>query len=126
MTVAMMPARRVTQAALCSARTLRCCAARSSRCYGRQYSASMEVGDDRGWGCTGPGSTDSRCRCTASTTPPLFLPWHRAYLYFFELSLKRFAPTVTLPWWDWTSTTSHRRGLPSAYVTAQVGGAAIP
>jgi len=36
---------------------------------------------------------------------PLFLPWHRAYLYFFELSLQRIDPEVTLPWWDWTTLT---------------------
>ena len=34
---------------------------------------------------------------------PLFLPWHRAYLYFFELALQDQDPAhaVTLPWWDW-------------------------
>jgi tyrosinase len=32
----------------------------------------------------------------------LFLPWHRAYLYFFELSLQQIDPEVTLPWWDWS------------------------
>jgi tyrosinase len=42
---------------------------------------------------------------------PLFLPWHRAYLYFFELSLQRHEPEVTLPWWDW----SVERDIPAAY-----------
>jgi tyrosinase len=32
----------------------------------------------------------------------LFLPWHRAYLYFFEQALQDLVPGVTLPWWDWT------------------------
>lgn len=32
----------------------------------------------------------------------LFLPWHRAYLYVFELALQDLVPGVTLPWWDWT------------------------
>lgn len=31
----------------------------------------------------------------------LFLPWHRAYLYFFEQSLLDQVATVPLPWWDW-------------------------
>lgn len=31
-----------------------------------------------------------------------FLPWHRAYLYEFELLLQEFAPGVALPYWDWT------------------------
>lgn len=31
-----------------------------------------------------------------------FLTWHRLYLYYFELELQGFDPTVTLPYWDWT------------------------
>ena len=46
----------------------------------------------------------------------LFLPWHRAYLYFFERALRDRVPSVTLPWWDWTSTASHTTGLPPVYV----------
>ena len=53
----------------------------------------------------------------------LFLPWHRAYLYFFELSLKDLDRTVSLPWWDWTSWSAHEQGLPSSYVD---GGAGNP
>ena len=29
---------------------------------------------------------------------PLFLPWHRAYLYWLELALQSQVPGVTLPW----------------------------
>jgi tyrosinase len=47
----------------------------------------------------------------------LFLTWHRAYLYFFELSLQDQVAGVTLPWWDWTSPTSHATGIPAAYAT---------
>lgn len=59
----------------------------------------------------------------------LFLPWHRAFLYFFELGLQtRLGPRFTtrtpadgdlaevgLPWWDWTSELSHSDGLPDSY-----------
>lgn len=31
-----------------------------------------------------------------------FLTWHRLYLYYFELVLQDFDPTVTVPYWDWT------------------------
>jgi tyrosinase len=31
-----------------------------------------------------------------------FLPWHRIYLYEFEMALLDVAPGVTLPYWDWT------------------------
>ena len=61
--------------------------------------------------------------------PPLFLPWHRAYLYYFELALQtRLGAQLTIvepqdpeladvgvPWWDWTSPESHRAGLPQSY-----------
>ena len=44
--------------------------------------------------------------CTHHTE--LFLPWHRAYLYFFEKALQDRVPGVTLPWWDWTAGTRRR------------------
>lgn len=31
----------------------------------------------------------------------LFLPWHRGYLYHFELALQDIDPQVTVPWWNW-------------------------
>lgn len=31
-----------------------------------------------------------------------FLTWHRLYLYYFELVLQQFDPSVTVPYWDWT------------------------
>jgi tyrosinase len=42
---------------------------------------------------------------------PLFLPWHRGYLYHFELALQDVDPDVTLPWWDWMN----EAGLPGPY-----------
>jgi tyrosinase len=49
----------------------------------------------------------------------LFLPWHRAYLYWLELALQSEVAGVTLPWWDW----SKASGIPAAYVVAQADGA---
>lgn len=45
---------------------------------------------------------------------PLFLPWHRAYLYFFEQYLLDHELTVSLPWWDWSA----QQGIPDAYAQA--------
>ncbi len=56
----------------------------------------------------------------------LFLPWHRAYLYFMELALQDINPNVSLPWWDWTSDTSHSEGLPEAYSFKEVDGVPNP
>jgi tyrosinase len=56
---------------------------------------------------------------------PLFLPWHRAYLYLFEKALQDRVKGVTLPWWDWT--THHAEGIPAAYTHEhQPGGGANP
>ena len=41
----------------------------------------------------------------------LFLPWHRAYLYYFEQYLMDQESTVRLPWWDWADD----QGIPDAY-----------
>ena len=49
---------------------------------------------------------------------PLFLPWHRAYLYWLELALQSEVPGVTLPWWDWSKDAT----IPSAYSSAQADG----
>jgi tyrosinase len=52
----------------------------------------------------------------------LFLPWHRAYLSFFDNAARDQNSEAILPWWDWTSDGSHQTGLPAAYTA---GGAAL-
>jgi tyrosinase len=52
----------------------------------------------------------------------LFLPWHRAYLYHFELALQDIDASVALPWWDWLT----EPGLPEAYTVAEADGAPNP
>ena len=44
----------------------------------------------------------------------LFLPWHRGYLYHFELALQDVDPQVSLPWWNWMD----ESGLPAAFTDA--------
>jgi tyrosinase len=51
-----------------------------------------------------------------------FLPWHRQYLYYFELALRDQVPNVSLPWWDWTVDS----GIPNAYAAPKVGNKANP
>lgn len=114
MTVSVMPARRQTQAPLSYRKNADLLRGPQLASLRRAYRASMNVNDDRGWlRWAGIHGLPLPMYCQHHTS--LFLPWHRAYLYFFELSLKRFEPTVTLPWWDWTSPASHRNGLPLAY-----------
>lgn len=87
---------------------------------------SMEaITDDRGYGYwAGIHGLPLPISCTHGS--PLFLPWHRAYLYYFEQYLMDQMPAgqlVSLPWWDWTSPQS----LPPAYEGATLsGGSANP
>lgn len=78
------------------------------------FTRSQEVSDSRGYGHFAslhgfpePGYCEHRNQ--------LFLPWHRAYLYFFEQSLQDLVPGVTIPWWDWTTSAD----LPPSYSEAR-------
>jgi tyrosinase len=57
----------------------------------------------------------------------LFLPWHRAYLLYFEqVVLASDAAAGALPWWDWTSPLSHKEGIPAGFAAAEAGGEPSP
>lgn len=56
----------------------------------------------------------------------LFLPWHRAYLYNFEMAARDRVPGVTLPWWDWTLRPPRQAGLPKVFADATVNGQPNP
>ena len=105
----------------------------------RAIARMKSVGDERGfdWFASLHGlALPSWCEHGMA----LFLPWHRAYLHYFELAMQtrlgprftRIAPQdpeladVGLPWWDWTSDESHREGLPDAYVLEEVDGEPNP
>lgn len=94
----------------------------------RAIVAAQKIGDDRGYQYwAGIHGLPLPIYCQHSTpqrSAPLFLPWHRAYLYFFEKQLQDRVPGVTLPWWDWTK--DHQVGIPPAYGKARVEGKANP
>jgi tyrosinase len=52
----------------------------------------------------------------------LFLPWHRAYLLYFEHTARDQNNAAALPWWDWTSPGAHSVGIPHSYSVPQVSG----
>ena len=56
----------------------------------------------------------------------LFLPWHRAYLLYFEHAVRDQNEDAVLPWWDWTSALSHETGLPGAYTEPEIDGERNP
>jgi len=47
-----------------------------------------------------------------------FLPWHRAYLYKFELAIQHVVPDVTLPYWDWTMAMYQKGAVPKGRQSA--------
>ena len=72
----------------------------------------QKIGDDRGYAHhAGIHGLPLPVYCTHNS--PLFLAWHRAYLYFFEKALQDQVPGVTLPWWNWTK--HHLEGIPGVY-----------
>lgn len=83
--------------------------------------AAQAIGDDRGyqyWAGIHGLPLPEWCQHGSS----YFLPWHRAYLYFFEKQLQDRVAGVTLPWWDWTQ--AHDEGIPAAYSAKKAAGKA--
>src|SRR3954447_6857404 len=60
------------------------------------------IGDDRGYGYhAGIHGLPLPIGCDDAHGTPYFLPWHRAYLYFFERALRDQVARAMLAWWDW-------------------------
>ena len=79
--------------------------------FRRAITEAQAIGDDRGYQrWAGIHGLPLPISCVHGDE--LFLPWHRAYLYFFEKALQDRVPGVTLPWWDWTN---HTEGVPGPY-----------
>jgi Common central domain of tyrosinase len=84
--------------------------------FRRAITAAQALKDERGYQAwAGIHGLPLPVSCTHNS--PLFLPWHRAYLYFFEKALQDRVAGVTLPWWNWTM--RHAEGLPAAYRSAR-------
>jgi tyrosinase len=56
----------------------------------------------------------------------LFLPWHRAYLYSFEMAMRDRVAEATLPWWDWTLRPPRQSGIPKVFSDRRVNGRPNP
>jgi len=86
-------------------------------------SGAMGISDERGYNYqAGIHGLPLPISCDIAHGHPIFLPWHRAYLYFFELALRDQQAEVTLPWWDWTADPA----IPAAYNEQSVNGAPNP
>lgn len=106
----------------------------ASRLHGQQlewlreaFVAIENINDERGfqfW--AGIHGAPAPSWCIHHQATPLFLPWHRAYLYFLERALRDRVPQARLPWWDWSSPQSHGEGLPKAFRVKRPAGKANP
>lgn len=89
----------------------------------RALDAVYKIGDNRGYGFHAGIHGEPAHFCRHHEPPsqiPLFLPWHRAYLYVFERALRDQVRDASLPWWDWTSPSAHQSGIPRAYSIRRV------
>lgn len=91
------------------------------------FSAMYAIDDDRGYGYfAGIHGLPLPISCENAHGSPYFLPWHRAYLYFFERALRDRLPDASLVWWDWQTSPSRDSRLPAPYLKAKAGGKANP
>lgn len=85
------------------------------------------IQDDRGYNYfAGIHGLPLPISCGNAHDKPYFLPWHRAYLYFFERALRDRNPDAMLTWWDWTTRPGGTGALPAAFTDAQVDGEPNP
>lgn len=89
---------------------------------------TMPIRDERGYQYhAGHHGLPLPYECVHHQQTPLFLPWHRAYLYFFELALLDQQPRARLAWWDWRqSFGSEPLGIPTPYAVETVDGEPNP
>jgi len=87
------------------------------------FSAMYGIDDDRGFGRYA-GTHGLPLPISCQHHNPLFLPWHRAYLYLFEQALQDQVAGVTLPWWDYYA--GDEPAIPAAYAQERANGAANP
>jgi len=94
------------------------------------YGKMQALTDNRGWTHWAGVHGFSQFLCwhhgrigSGSTLPyNLFLPWHRAYLLYWEHTARDQNSKMVLPWWDWTSQDSHAVGIPKSFSVATVAG----
>jgi tyrosinase len=88
----------------------------------------MAINDERGYQYhAGIHGLPLPIGCDNAHGTPYFLPWHRAYLYFFERALRDQVPDAMLTWWDWrTATRGQEKPLPTAFAARRAGNQPNP
>jgi len=92
------------------------------------YAQMMAISDNRGYAFLAGlhGAPSWYCwhhqqNARSAQRMELFLPWHRAYLYNFEMAARSQVPDVTLAWWDWTLRPPRQDGIPAIFARAPSG-----
>ena len=91
------------------------------------FSRMMSINDNRGYKYLAGihGIPDFKAKYG---DPRLFLPWNRAYIYWFERYLQDalYDSSVSIPWWDWISGPSRIEGIPKGFSDATIHGKPNP
>jgi len=97
------------------------------------YRQMMGITDNRGYGFLAGlhGAPSWYCwhhqqNARSAQSLELFLPWHRAYLYNFEMAARDRNATVTVPWWDWTLGPPRQDPIPAIFAAATANGQPNP
>lgn len=91
------------------------------------FEAVYGIGDDRGYAYhAGIHGLPLPIGCDNAHGTPYFLPWHRAYLYFFERALRDRVPDAMLTWWDWRAGRQRPARVPDAFARRTVAGRRNP
>jgi tyrosinase len=84
------------------------------------FRAVQAIGDDRGYAnWAGIHGLPLPAYCSIAHGKPLFLPWHRAYLYRFERAIRDQVPDAMLAWWDWRTPAGQASQIPAALTAAR-------
>src|SRR5258707_3497624 len=91
--------------------------------------AAEAIGDNRGYnyiagfhGAPGQYCWHHQISRRTPVQARLFLPWHRAYLWWLEQALQDLVPGTALPYSDWTSDPQ----IPSPYASTEIDGQRNP
>ena len=85
------------------------------------FRALYGIDDDRGYAHhAGIHGLPLPIGCDNAHGTPYFLPWHRAYLYFFERALRDRVSDAMLTWWDWRTDQNRPARVPEPFANARV------
>jgi tyrosinase len=84
------------------------------------FRAVQGIRDDRGYAhWAGIHGLPLPAYCGIAHGTPLFLPWHRAYLYQFERAIRDQVPNAMLAWWDWRTPADQPSRIPKVLSAAR-------